>query len=152
MRLCRWTPVLLLIALLFCGCGSEEGALQNGYFTAEAAEYDTYGWKEYVTIYVSEDRIVTVEYNAKNASGFIKSWDMDYMQVMNAVDGTYPNEYTRAYANDLVSRQDPSEVDAIAGATHSYHSFQLLAAAAVENAKNGTIDIAYVELPPAEEE
>ena len=43
--------------------------------------------------------IVSVEYNAENASGFIKSWDNAYMQTMLHTNGTYPNEYTRYYAS-----------------------------------------------------
>ena len=42
-----------------------------------------------------------MEYNAENASGFIKSWDNAYMQTMLHAQGTYPNEYTRSYANQL---------------------------------------------------
>ncbi|MDL2238441.1 FMN-binding protein [Christensenellaceae bacterium OttesenSCG-928-K19] len=149
-RFCATVAGLLLVLLFLCGCGQQAGALKDGYYTAEAAEFDDYGWKEYVTIFVSENRIITVEYDAKNASGFIKSWDMDYMREMNAVDGTYPNEYTREYADGLVNRQDPEAVDMITGATHSYHSYQQLAHAAIEQAEKGMTDVAYVALTTEE--
>ena len=58
----------------------------------------SHGWKEYITILVKGGSIVSVEYNAENASGFIKSWDNAYMQNMLHSNGTYPNEYTRYYA------------------------------------------------------
>ena len=82
----------LLLAVSLTACGSET-ALQDGYYTAQAAEY-SHGWKEYITIMVKGGSIVSVEYNAENPSGFIKSWDNAYMQNMLHTSGTYPNEYT----------------------------------------------------------
>lgn len=141
-----------LLACVFCGCDEDENennAMVDGFYTAEAAEFGETGWKEYITIYVSGNKIVTVEYNAKNASGFIKSWDMEYMRKMNASDGTYPNEYTRLYSDDLLNRQDPNKVDAISGATHSYHYFKALANEAINRAKKGDKNVAFVDLTGA---
>lgn len=53
----------------------------DGFYTVEMSDYNN-GWKEFVTIRVSGNKIVTVEYNAKNSSGFIKSWDIPYMRNM----------------------------------------------------------------------
>ena len=125
--------ILALLAMLFAGCGKTEG-LQDGYYTAQASEY-SHGWKEYVTIMVKGGSIVSVEYNAENASGFIKSWDNAYMQTMLHVQGTYPNEYTRYYAAQLLEGQGEGEIDALSGATSSYDSFQKLAAAVIEQAR-----------------
>lgn len=143
-RMTAWLAICLVL-LLLAGCGQTGTEMQDGYYTAEMAAFDDYGWKEFLTIYVRDTKIVTVEYNAKNASGLIKSWDMDYMREMDAVDGTYPNEYTRIYADALLSRQDPERVDAVAGATHSHHTFQQLAQAVIARAKAGDNSIAYVE-------
>jgi major membrane immunogen (membrane-anchored lipoprotein) len=123
-------------------------SMKDGYYTAEMAEFDDYGWKEYVTICVSGGKIITVEYNACNRSGFIKSWDMDYMRLMNALDGIYPNEYTRNYAGRLLHSQGTEQVDRIAGATVSYRSFIRLADAVLENAKKGRTAVSLVN--PAE--
>ena len=79
---------LLLLTFLLTACGEQEG-LQDGYYTAQAAEFN-FGWKEYITIMVKDGSIVSVEYNAENASGFIKSWDNAYMQTMFHANGTYP--------------------------------------------------------------
>ena len=65
---------MLLLAMPLTGCGRGEG-LQDGYYTAQASDYN-FGWKEYITIMVKGGSIVSVEYNAENASGFIKSWIM----------------------------------------------------------------------------
>ncbi len=93
----RITAILfaLLLALSLSACGEQE-ALQDGYYIAQMAQY-SHGWREYITILVKGGSIVSVEYNAENASGFIKSWDNAYMQTMLHSNGTYPNEYTRNY-------------------------------------------------------
>ena len=135
--------ILTLLAMLFTGCGKTEG-LQDGYYTAQASEY-SHGWKEYVTIMVKGGSIVSVEYNAENASGFIKSWDNAYMQTMLHVQGTYPNEYTRYYAAQLLEGQGEGEIDALSGATSSYGSFQKLAAAVIEQARKGDSEIVFVD-------
>ena len=103
-----------------------------------------FGWKEYITIMVKGGSIVSVEYNAENASGFIKSWDNAYMQTMLHSNGTYPNEYTRYYAGQLLEGQGEKDIDGITGATSSHASFKKLAAAVLEQARKGDSSIAYV--------
>ncbi len=142
--LCVLTAVALAIALTACAKGG--GAMHNGYYTAISSEFDEYGWKEYVTIYVSNDKIVTVEYDARDASGYIKSWDMTYMRTMNGIDGTYPNYYTRSYKTSLLNRQRTEGVDAVTGATVSHRTFQALVEAAMEHARAGDRNIAKVDL------
>lgn len=137
---------LAIIAALFglTGCGNTSGSLTDGYFTAEMQEYNN-GWKEFVTIYIRDGAILTVEYNAKNASGFIKSWDMAYMRNMNGLRGTYPNRYTREYARSLLQTQSPDNIDIVAGASSSGGSFQKLAAAALEQSLSGNHDVIIVD-------
>jgi major membrane immunogen (membrane-anchored lipoprotein) len=137
-------PCLLGIMLIPGACKDRRAFPRDGYYSAEAAAFDEHGWKEFVTIGVSNGRIGSVEYNAKNPSGFIKSWDMDYMRLMNAVSGTYPNEYTRFYGEQLLLKQDAEAVDTLSGATSSYHSFKELARRALENAKQGDTSVSLV--------
>ena len=144
--------LLLLVTPIFSACNNNSEVMQDGFFSAVAADFDEHGWKEYVTIFVSNNTIITVEYNAKNASGFIKSWDMEYMRTMNRVDGTYPNEYTRLYANALIKMQSTGGIDAITGATHSHASFIMLADAAIAQAFAGDHNVAFVVFPEASEE
>ena len=134
---------LLLTSVFLTACGGQAG-LQDGYYTAQAAEF-SHGWKEYITIMVKGGSIVSVEYNAENPSGFIKSWDNAYMQTMFHAEGTYPNEYTRYYANQLLERQGKGEIDALAGATSSYGTFQILAQAVLEQARQGDSSIMIVD-------
>ena len=133
---------LLLIVPALTACGG--GGLQDGYYTAQAAEF-SHGWKEYITIMVKGGSIVSVEYNAENASGFIKSWDNTYMQTMLHDTGTYPNEYTRYYANQLLQGQGQGGIDAISGASSSHASFQILARAVLEQARKGDSSIVLVD-------
>ena len=133
----------LLLAVSLTACGSDT-ELQDGYYTAQAAEF-SHGWKEYITILVKGGSIVSVEYNAENASGFIKSWDNAYMQTMLHSNGTYPNEYTRYYASQLQEQQGEGTIDALTGATSSYNSFQKLSAAVVAQAQLGDSSIVLVD-------
>ena len=134
---------LAFLVVLLAGCGKTEEGLQDGYYTAQASEYN-FGWKEYVTIMVKGGSIVSVEYNAENASGFIKSWDNAYMQTMLHANGTYPNEYTRYYANQLLAGQGEGSIDAISGASSSHGSFQILAQAVLDQARKGDSSIVFV--------
>ena len=136
--------ILLLTVLSLAGCGETAAELQDGYYTAQAAEF-SFGWKEYVTIMVKGGSIVSVEYNAENPSGFIKSWDNAYMQTMLHAQGTYPNEYTRYYAGQLLEGQGETPIDAISGASTSWDSFQKLSTAVLEQARQGDSSIVVVD-------
>lgn len=141
----RFSTILILACMiLLTACGEQTTGLQDGYYTAQAADF-SHGWKEYITIMVKGGSIVSVEYNAENASGFIKSWDNTYMQTMLHVNGTYPNEYTRYYAGQLLNGQGEGEIDALTGATSSWGSFQKLAVAVIEQAKQGDSSIVIVD-------
>lgn len=136
--------LLCLVPFSTASCGSEQ-ALQDGYYTAQAAEY-VQGWKEFLTIMVKGGKVVSVEYNAENPSGFIKSWDNAYMQTMLRIQGTYPNEYTRVYGTQLLNNAgEPVQIDGVTGATSSYGSFQKLAEAVLQQARLGDSSIVTVE-------
>ncbi len=139
-RLCLW---MLLPMLLLGGCGVGN-KMEDGFYTAEMAEY-SHGWKEYLCIFVKNDKIVYAEFNARNESGYIKAWDNGYMGNMLAGTGTYPNAYTRAYVAQLVETQDPDEIDAVTGASHSGGNFDKLSRAVMEQAKRGDSSIVVVE-------
>jgi major membrane immunogen (membrane-anchored lipoprotein) len=145
-----FATILLIVGVLyFSPASTQRYGLRDGYYTAEVSSYN-HGWKEFLTIYVNDGKIITAEYNARNASGLIKSWDMEYMRDMNRTDHNYPNKYTRAYASALVEKQSTIGIDAMSGATESYHSFMLLAEAAIDSAKSGDNRVAYVTVPDEE--
>lgn len=140
----KYICVMLIFTLcLLTGCGKSK-AMKDGFYTAEMAEMGN-GWQEYLCIMVKNKKIVYAEYNAKDASGYIKSWDNSYMQLMNSMAGTYPNEYTRNYVAKLIEGQGIEEFDGISGATHSAGNFEKLAAAVMEQAKKGDSSTILVE-------
>ena len=134
----------VIIPLMLISCTRSGSVLKDGYYSAEASEFDQHGWKEYVTICVSDGRIALVEYDSFNLSGFIKSWDTHYMRVMNAASGTYPNYYTRSYGRQLLEDQGIENIDCITGATESYYTFLRLAEVALANARKGNIETSQV--------
>lgn len=146
----RKTAFCLCACFVFAACDgtgvfSAGGAgLKDGYYAAEMAGADRFGWKEFLSITINDGRIAAVEYDAKNSSGFIKSWDPDYMRLMNAAKGVYPNKYARTYANALVLLQDPARIDAISGASLSHRTFVLLAEAALAQARTGAREVVFI--------
>jgi major membrane immunogen (membrane-anchored lipoprotein) len=135
--------ILGAVSFLLAGCGEQTHELQDGYYTAVQKEGE-HGWTEYVTINVKNGKIVTAEFQATNASGFVKSWDLDYMRIMKATDGTYPNEYVRILAREFLEKQN-ADVDVVTGATNSSTSFLKLTAAVVEQSKKGDTDVIIVD-------
>lgn len=141
--------ILMLLLTLICAfCVScdfqNKSEFKDGYYTAEDAEF-SHGWKEYVSITVNNGIIVAVEFNAKNASGFIKAWDIAYMEKMQSIEGTYPNQYTRFYGGQLLENQNVDVVDMISGASNSGGNFIKLSKAVLDNAKKGNTDIIVVK-------
>ena len=67
------------------------------------------------------------------------------MQNMLHTNGTYPNEYTRYYAGQLLEGQGDGGIDVLSGASSSWGSFQKLAEAVLEQAKQGDSGIAVVD-------
>ena len=139
--------VLLALTL---GCAPEEAALKDGYYTAEAADFNDQGWKEFLTIYVNNGTIVTAEYNARNASGFVNSWDMDARRARSRAGGVQPHQYARAFTVALLNRQDPGQVQSVPGAERAHLRFQKLAEAAIAQARAGDKMVAFVDLPDAD--
>ena len=139
------TALLASAAIITAGCASqpEPEVLQDGTYTARMKEY-SYGWKEYVTIIVKNGEVVSTEFDAENASGFIKSWDNAYMNNMKPVSKTYPNEYTRYYAAQLTGQKETPDIDLLSGATSSGDNFQKLSEAVVEQAVKGDSSVAEV--------
>lgn len=118
--------------------------MKDGYYTAEMSDF-SHGWKEYICIYVKNDKIISAEFNAKDPNGFIKAWDNEYMNNMNSVQGTYPNRYTREYVQQLMEGQKETEVDTVSGASTSGDNFRKLIVTVIEQAKKGDASVAVVE-------
>ena len=133
----------LCLCLFLGGCGSNQ--MKDGYYTAEMSDF-SHGWKEYVCIYVKNDEIISAEFNAKDANGFIKAWDNEYMRNMmtKSETGMYPNRYTREYVQQLMDGQKDTQVDVISGASQSGGNFKKLTVAVGAQAQKGDSSAAIV--------
>lgn len=102
--------VFLLLFPLVAGCGRNDTQLRDGYYSAVAASFNNYGWKEFVTLYVYNNKIVTVEFNAYNPSGLILSWDGLTLSTLKTRMRQHPNLVIRQYSQELVNRQHPENI------------------------------------------
>ena len=141
-----WAGLALATALGVMGACAEgpQNILRDGYYTAEAAEFDSQGWKEFLTIYVCDGRIASAQYNSRNLKGFLRSWDMADKRRSALTTGTNQSKYGRAYTVALLNRQDPAQVTPIPGAAQAHPRFQRLAEAAITKARKGDQRVAFV--------
>ena len=60
--------ICFCVLLFCCSCGAKNSGstLTNGTYSAEYAEFDTTGWKEYITFTVEDNQVVACEFDAKN--------------------------------------------------------------------------------------
>jgi len=140
----------LSLLVLPSSCRRNGNTLKDGYYTAIEEAFDSNGWKEFVTIRVSDGKIDLVEYDAFNESGFLRSWDSDFIRSMKSTTALYPNVYTRYYSMQFLEAQGIEGVDAISGASKSYRIFMALGKAVLEQAlagenKNAVVGIAHDE-------
>lgn len=148
----RAALLLALCAVLWAvqGCAQERESLHNGYYSAVAASFDQDGWKEFITLYIYNNRIITAEYNARNASGLVLSWDVLHLRRLKAREGgVHPNQIIRAYCRELLDRQDPKNIRPLRGDTRFYGNFVTLADAALAQARAGDKAVADVPLATA---
>ena len=138
--------VLLLFFVLLSGCGRGETVLHDGYYSAVAASFNKQGWKEFVTLYVYNNRIVTVEFNARNASGLVLGWDVMTLRMLKSKMRQHPSLVIRKYSQELINRQHPGNIRKITGDEFFYDSFIALAAAAMAQAQAGDKSVAEVKL------
>ena len=137
MRLCVFMLFALLPLTAIAGCSRDGDAMQDGYYSAAAASFNEDGWKEFITLYIHNNRIMTVEYNARNASGLVLSWDVLYIRKLEAKLRVHPNQIIREYSKELLNRQDPRLIRQVSGDVYFYETFIKLAAIAVKQAKTG---------------
>ncbi len=132
---------LVLVAL---GCSPGKDFLHDGYYSAQSSEFNRDGWQAFVTLFVHNNRIITAEFNAKNRSGLMMSWDVLYLGRLKAVLGVHPNQIVREYTNELLNRQDPGQVRRVAADTLFYDTFTELSTAALAQARAGDKAVAVI--------
>ena len=104
-----------------------KGELQDGLFYAEAQQFDSSGYKEYVALYVSGGRIVWVNWNAANEDGTQSKKEAGDSYGLKSASGIGAEWYQQAEAFEqyVIEHQgveglttgDDGKTDAISGCT-----------------------------------
>lgn len=122
------------------------GDYQDGEYRVEAEDFDDKGWKEYVELTIADGKISDVTYNAENEAGELKTDDEEYKENMEKARNTYPEKYMKELTEDLVDKQEPSDVEVVSGATHSSNNFKALATETLKYAEDGETGTHTMEL------
>lgn len=119
--------------------------LQDGDYTLAEKNIGSTGWKVIMDMKVADGKITEVDYNYLNAEDQLKTDDDEYQELMAEKSGTGPQDYIPKLNENLVTTQDPAEVDIVTGATHSAEVFKLYAAQLVNAAQKGDTDQIIVD-------
>ncbi|MFC6463924.1 FMN-binding protein [Marinilactibacillus sp. GCM10026970] len=114
--------------------------LQDGTYSLEEENFDENGWRVLFDLTVNDGKITKSNYDYEDADGNLKSENEEYQKNMSEKVGVGPADYIPQLNGELEEKQDPSEVDAVSGATHSSESFIKYAKQLVDAAKEGNTD------------
>ena len=117
--------------------------LQDGTYKLEEKNYNN-GYRAVFSIDVKDGKIVASNYDNVNEEGKSKQEDADYNKNMQDKAGNSPETFIPAFNEALVANQDPSAIEVVSGATHSFHAFQNYAQQLIQAAQAGdttTIEI-----------
>lgn len=116
---------------------AETKQLKDGTYSVSYDKVDTHGWRAYMKIKVSSNKITSVEYDYLNAKGELKTNSDEYTKndAARPVIEAFPK-----LDKQLVEKQDSTRVDAITGATVSSGIFKDFAGRLINAAKEGKTD------------
>ena len=139
------TLLAISTALLLNSCQGSD-TYQDGTYRAQFKDPDEHGWTEYVVVTVSGGKFTAVEFDAFNENGDKKTEDEEYKEAYTGAGyQTYPADYTQKLEDSLLKKQNPDDVDMVAGATNSSTSFKELVKALESNMKKGDTSTLTVE-------
>lgn len=121
--------ISLLVVLGFitaCGGGGDDFPKAGDNVVLAEDDFDSHGWKGKIAITFDGDKISQVDFDEINKDGNRKSKDEAYAENMKPASGITPAEAYEQLEKQLVGKQDPSEVDAVSGATSSSERFMKL--------------------------
>ena len=99
-------------------------AMQDGTYKLEEKNYSN-GYRVVFEMTVKDGKITESKYDNVNEEGKSKADDTEYEKNMKDKAGIGPKEYIEQFNKGLVETQNPSSMDVVTGATHSFDSFQL---------------------------
>ncbi len=123
-----------------------EATLKDGTYKL-VSEADKRGWHVEFTITVENGKITKSDFDNFNENGERKSANAEYEKAMKEKVGTGPAEFFKAYNEGLVAKQNPSDVEVVAGATNTHTAFVEYANKLIEAAKKGDTTVIKVEAP-----
>ncbi|NMA95394.1 MAG: FMN-binding protein [Clostridiales bacterium] len=135
--------ILILVASVLVGCGGAK--YKDGTYKAAYKDFDDHGWKAFVEITITDNKITDAVFDYVNEEGELKSEDEEYNKIMMEASGSSPEEFSRELPKDLIEKQDIKKVDMITGATGSVENFKKLGEVALKNAKAGNTADAEVD-------
>lgn len=111
------------LVLFLAGCGFKDGT-----YSAQFKSYDSLGYKDCLTITVTDGVITDAQFDGVNETGGLKSEDEAYANRMRLLCGTDPAAIRQYYSEALVGLKNPKdlEVDGVSGATVSAQHFEAL--------------------------
>lgn len=121
------------------------GDLQDGTYKLVEKNLDENGWKTDFTITVKDGKITESNYENLDKDGNKKSEDEGYEEAMKEKTGVGPKEYFPELNEQLVEKQDASEVEVVTGATHSSESFKEYAQQLIDAAKEGNTETIEID-------
>lgn len=126
--------------------GKQRTTLRNGTYRAAEETYDSSGFRNVVTLTVSEGKITAVEWDAEQQNGTTTKKDLSEAgEYVMSETGLPWHKQAEIMENALLSLQDPARIlyqpdtgktDAYTGATITVSPFILLAGDALEMAKS----------------
>lgn len=141
---------LVLSVGILAGCSSGSGSnstekLVDGVYKVEYENFDSHDYKAQLELSVSGGKITDVKFDEVKKDGTLKSKDENYKKSMEEQSKTYPEKAYNELKEKVISKQS-SQVDAVAGATASSKTFNVLLKYAVnEMAKKGVTTPAKIK-------
>lgn len=140
----------LASSLVLVACGSDDSATDGGAdggetYRIEDLNHSGTGWKEALEITVADGEITDANWESVDEDGNKKIEDDEYHDAMETAVGVGPQEFIPSLEDSLMDVQDPSEVEAVSGATSTSDKFKDYAQQLVDAAEAGNTETIQVD-------
>ncbi|HIY57961.1 MAG TPA: FMN-binding protein [Candidatus Tetragenococcus pullicola] len=119
-------------------------SLQDGTYTLEEKN-DKNGYHAVFSLTAKDGAITDSQFDYVDADGKSKKDDDDYNTSMKEKSGIAPEEFIPKFNDELLDKQNPSNIEVVSGATHSFHSFQNYAQQLIQAAQAGETDAIEID-------
>lgn len=134
--------LVVITTLLSCSKNEAVYVYKNGVYNASEAEYN-YGWKGYLKIEITGDKLQLVEFDYNNDKGEKKSATTAENYPMDPHPSVWLPQYEDSLSHaDLLNYSD---FDALTGATHSAHTANAMMHKLLEAAIIGDTTVQVLE-------